>query len=107
MAGIQDPNVVDLVGQAADGTYLVIMVEERSWGSDPSQPQQLREKINAYAGYILGGAMANQYPETKGKPVRVQLNCPQEPAGDIAEIASQAAAQLEKLGIGFGVRVLP
>lgn len=107
MAGIQDPNVIDLVGQAADGTYLVIMVEERPWGSDPAQPRQLQEKINAYASYVLDGTLAKQYPETAGQRIRFQLNCPQEPTGDVAAVTAHAAAQLEKLGIGFAVRVLP
>jgi hypothetical protein len=106
MAGIQDPDVVDLVGQEADGTYLVVMVEERPWGSDPDQPRQLREKINAYASYVLDGTLAKQYPETAGQRIRLQLNCPQEPTGEVAAITVYAAAQLKTLGIGFGVRVL-
>jgi len=107
MAGVQDPMVIDVVGQDASGEYVVIMVEERPWDADPRQPMQLREKVNAYAGFILGGTLAQHYPQTAGHRVRVQLNCPQEPSGDIAIIAEHARAQLEKLGIGFTVRVLP
>ncbi|HEY4026123.1 MAG TPA: DUF6572 domain-containing protein [Candidatus Dormibacteraeota bacterium] len=108
MAGLQDPDVVDLVAQDADGRYLVVMVEERPWGADPDQPRQLREKINAYAGFVLDGELARRHPEIGlGADVRIQLNCPQQPEGEIAAIAQHAAAQLGRLGIGFAVRVLP
>jgi hypothetical protein len=107
VAGIQDPGVVDLVAQDAEGTFLVVMVEERPWGADPEQPRQLREKINAYAGCILDGSLAARYPELAVGPIRIQLNCPREPAGEIAAITAHAAAQLARLGIGFAVRVLP
>lgn len=106
VAGVKDPNVIDVVGQDAAGTCLLIMVEERQWGSDPEQPRQLREKINAYVGYVLDGTIIKQYPETSGRGISIQLNCPQRPVGEIATITSHAAAQLEKMGIGFVVKIM-
>jgi hypothetical protein len=107
MAGMQNSNVVDLVGQAADGTYVVIMVEERPWGADPAQARQLRDKIEAYAGFILDGGLARRYPEVAGRPVRIQLDCPERPDREISRITDHAAVRLDRQGIGFSVRVLP
>lgn len=105
MAGIADPDTIDVVAQDADGHSLVVMVEERPWDADPAQPMQLREKINAYTGFILDGGLTRHYPETAGQPVRIRLDCIQQPAGDIAPVVDHARAQLEKLGIDFRVNV--
>lgn len=105
MAGIQDPSTIDVVAQDADRQYMIVMVEDRPWGADPHQPAQLREKINTYTGFILDGGLARRYPETVGQPVRIQLDCVQQPTGDIAAIVEHARAQLDKLGIGFRINV--
>lgn len=65
MAGIADPNTIDLVAQDTDGTYLLVMIEDRPWGVVDEQATQLREKINTYAGYVLDGSLAQQYPEQR------------------------------------------
>jgi hypothetical protein len=106
VAGIADSNTIDVVAQDASGRYMMVMVETRPWGTDPEQPTQLREKINAYAGFILDGSLHRHYPETAGQPVDIRLDCPDVPTGEIAEIAQFAAAELTKLGIGFRVNLL-
>lgn len=103
MAGVADTNTIDLVAQDADGTYLLVMVEDRRWGADDGQEAQLREKINTYAGYVLDGSLAQQYPETAGGPVRIRLDCLGAPSGHFAHITSHAAAQLAAHGIDFQV----
>jgi len=103
MAGVADTNTIDIVAQDAAGKFLVVMVETRPWGSDPNQPAQLREKINAYAGFILDGSLARRYPETGGCHVVIQLDCCQAPSDEIAAIIKIAEVQLLKSGIGFRV----
>jgi len=103
MSGIADTNTIDLVAQEADGTVLLIMFEERRWGSDPDQVSQLQEKINLYAAYILDGSVARHYPETAGQPVRIRLDCAERPTGHFAHLTAYAASQLEAHAIGFHV----
>jgi hypothetical protein len=103
MAGIADTNTIDLVGQDADGAYLLIMIEDRPWVTDPDQAAQLQEKINSYAGYILDGSLARQYPETEARMVCIRLDCLEAPDGHIAHITDHAAAQLDLHGIGFHI----
>jgi hypothetical protein len=105
VAGVAHANVVDVVGQDALGRFLMIMVESRAWGTDEAQASQLREKINAYAGFILDGSLARHYPETAGQPVDIQLDCAETPRGEFATILEHAAIQLQRLGIGFRVNV--
>lgn len=105
MAGIADIDMIDLVGQNADGRFLIIMVETRRWGEDPNQGTQLRQKINAYAGFITDGSLARHYPETTGQPVDIQLDCVEAPSGEFVTITDHATAHLLKLGIGFRINV--
>ncbi|MBB2974950.1 hypothetical protein FHX49_000491 [Microbacterium endophyticum] len=103
MSGIADTNTIDLVAQDADGTYLLVMVESRPWGSDAAQATQLQNKINTYAGYALDGLLAEHYPETVGQPVAIRLHCVDTPTGEFADIAAQAADQLATYAIAFRV----
>jgi len=105
VAGVREPGVIDVVAQDADGTIVVAMVEDRPWGDDPEQERQLREKINTYAGFVLDGSLVRHYPETEGQPVRIQLDCVEEPTGRIAVVTDHAASELAKLNIGFTARV--
>ena len=105
MSGLAEANVVDLVGQDASGRYLVIMVESRGWGAEVAQASQLKEKINAYAAFIMDGTLARRYPETAGQPVDIQLNCSEKPSGEFATILEHAAIQLRRLGIGFRLNI--
>lgn len=103
MAGVADTQTIDLVALDADGVCLVVMVEERPWGSTPGQDIQLGDKINTYAGFILDGSLSRTYPSTDGKPVRIQLDCVDAPSGHFAHLTDHAAAQLAAYGIEFRV----
>lgn len=67
------------------------MVEDRPWGTSPEQTDQLKAKINAYAGYLFDGTIFEHYPEIAGKPVRVQLDCVDTPPAHISAITDRAA----------------
>jgi hypothetical protein len=78
--GVFNPRVVDLItlDEAADEVVLV-MLEERPWGSDPQQLRQLEAKFNAYLSYVLGGHLVQQYPMYADRGVRFQLDCAENP----------------------------
>jgi hypothetical protein len=105
VAGLEDPNVVDLVGQDSHGAYMVVMVESRPWGIVPEQGEQLKAKMNAYATFILDGDLVRRYPETASGSIYVQLDCVSDPPPDIIAIISHGAAQLSRRGIGFKTNV--
>ena len=63
--GVHNPRVVDLIHlDEATGEVVLLMLEERPWGSDPEQLRQLEAKFNAYLEYVLGGHMVKQYRTT-------------------------------------------
>ena len=78
--GVHNPRVIDLITpDESSGEVVLVMLEERPWQSDPEQLRQLEAKFNAYLEYALGGHLVKQYPEYADRPVRVQLECAENP----------------------------
>ena len=78
--GVQNPNVIDLISLDAEANQVVLlMLEERPWGTVSDQLEQLDEKYNNYVSYVLDGHLARQYPQYADKVVRIQLDCASPP----------------------------
>ena len=78
--GVHNPRVVDLITRdPASGEVVLVMLEERPWGSEADQLRQLEAKFNSYLEYVLGGHMARQYPDYAKLQVRFQLDCVENP----------------------------
>lgn len=106
--GVFNPRVVDLIHYDRERDEVVLlMLEERPWGSDPEQLRQLEAKFNAYLSYLLDGHMLRQYPDYAGKAVCFQLDCATQPAGEVERMirAMQNFAAAES--IRLVVRVAP
>jgi len=74
--GVENPRVVDLITEDdATGEIVLVMLEQRPWGSQPDQLRQVEAKFNSYLEYVLGGHLAAQYPQYAEKSVRFQLDC--------------------------------
>jgi hypothetical protein len=105
--GVRNPRVVDLISlDSKSDEVVLLMLEERAWGSEPEQLRELEAKFNSYLAYVLDGHMVKQYPQYEGKPVRFALDCATRP-GD-AERAMLAAMEsfAESEGLRFEVNVI-
>lgn len=101
--GVFNPRVIDLItlDEAADEVVLV-MLEERPWGSEPEQLRQLEAKFNAYLSYVLGGYLVQQYPVYADRGVRFQLDCVENPrAADAAFFTA-----MSNFAAGEGIRMV-
>jgi hypothetical protein len=106
MSGIHDSETVDVVAHDPDTQeYLLVMVEDRPWGSEPNQALQLRAKINTYVGFVVDGSLQDKYPETAGHRVRLQLDCASTPTSEILTIIDHANTKLRELGMRLLVNV--
>ena len=65
------------------GEVVLLMLEQRVWGSAPGQLRQLEEKFNRYLSFVLDGFLAEQFPQYKDQPVCFRLDCAG-PPGDAA-----------------------
>ena len=104
--GVQNPAILDLIRLDPDsGRVVLVMIERRSWGSDPAQLQQIAEKINRYLGYALDGHLGEHYPQYQGKRIQIQLDCVQQPWGDAVRFVNAADEAIRAQGIDFVVNV--
>lgn len=88
--GVHNPRVVDLIRLDTERDEVVLlMLEERPWGTVPEQLRQLEAKFNSYLAYVLDGHMVEQYPQYAGKRVCVRLDCAAPPGeGEQAMLTS-------------------
>ena len=105
-AGVQNPAVLDLVTHdPVTGLVTFVMIEDRPWNGGEKQLFQIQEKINSYLSFILDGEMAESHPQFVGKPVALQLDCPDYPNDPVIDFLDRIQQQLEKESISFTLRV--
>ncbi len=96
-----NPRVVDLISWDEERSEVVLlMLEQRTWESDPEQLRQLEDKFNAYLGYVMDGHMAGQYPQYEGKDVCFRLDCAEAPRGE----AEKMLRAMQNFAAGEGIR---
>ncbi len=108
--GVHNPRVVDLIRLDTERDEVVLlMLEERPWGTEPEQLRQLEAKFNSYLAYVLDGHMLKQYPQYAGKRVCVRLDCAAPPGeGEQAMLTSMGNfAASENLSFDVNVQARP
>jgi hypothetical protein len=103
--GVHNPKVVDLIHLDRErGEVVLLMLEQRVWGSVPEQLRQLEEKFNRYLSFVLDGFLVAQFPQYKGLPVCFRLDCAMPPGDEerklLAAMKNFAAAQEIRFEVG-------
>ena len=105
--GVQNPNVIDLISLDSEANEVVLlMLEERAWGTVEGQLEQLDEKYNSYVSYVLDGHLAKQYPQYADKAVRIQLDCAAPPGSDEQPRINAMRNFATSERLGFSVNVI-
>jgi hypothetical protein len=105
--GVFNPRVVDLIqDDPASDEVVLVMLEQRPWGSDPQQLRQLEAKFNAYLSYVLGGYLVQQYPQYAERGVRFQLDCVENPRAEDGAFFTAVSNFAAGEGIRWVVRVV-
>jgi hypothetical protein len=68
-----NPNKLDLVATSASAVNLYI-IQDQAWIGTDAEIQSLQQKIHNYVAYARDGQMANQYPQSVGKPWRIVID---------------------------------
>lgn len=105
--GVHNPRVVDLIELDREtGQVVLVMLEQRPWGSDPAQLRQLEAKLNSYLSFVLDGFLARHYPEYEGHGVRFELHCAAPPRDEESSFLTAARNFAAGEGIGFAVQAI-
>jgi hypothetical protein len=104
-SGLQHPSKIDLVTQRPDGTVVLIMIEDRPWDGGTERLAQLQAKLNSYLEFALDEALTNRFPELKGRPLAIQLDCHEAPTRAIDDFLASANSMLNANGVRLLVNV--
>ena len=104
--GVENPNVVDLIGpDRGRGEVVLSIFEQRPWTGGRAQLEEHEEKLNAYFVYVLDGHLARDYPQYRGVPARIELICADEPGeAERPFLAAVSQAAVDN-GLRFVVRI--
>jgi hypothetical protein len=106
--GVQNPSIIDLIAtDPASDSVVLVMIERRPWGASSQQFKQIEEKVNRYMGYALDGFLVEHYPQHEGKPVRIRLDCAEEPHGEAKKFVEAMSHAIQSHNLDFVLRLLP
>ncbi|WP_408580373.1 DUF6572 domain-containing protein [Burkholderia ubonensis] len=57
--------------------------------------------MNNYLNFVLYGELAEHFPQSKGKPVRIQIDSASSPPPNADRVITQAQAMLLQQGIRY------
>jgi hypothetical protein len=105
--GVHNPKVVDLIHLDLErGEVVLLMLEQRPWGSAPEQLRQLEAKFNGYLSFALDGFLAAQFPQYVSKPVCIRLDCVTQPSDEERSMLASMKSFAATHEIGFEVNVI-
>ncbi len=104
--GIHNDRVIDLIRLDSESDEVVLlMLEERAWGTVPEQLRQLEAKFNSYLSYVLDGHLVKQYPQYQSKRVRFLLDCATPPGQQEQAMLTAMRNFAVSEDLGFDVNV--
>ena len=99
---VDNPSVIDAAGvSSVTGEVVLMIADHLEWDDGYEHLVVLQEKINCYLGFIESGEIAEAYPQSAGRPVRIAVYCKHAPTADGRRFLSLASETVEAAGVGF------
>lgn len=89
-----------------DEEYALIIAATGSWVGSREEQNLLARKLNSYTMYILDGGLERRFPETAGRPKRIQIDCLSSPPDKIMRLVSRYREFLSAKGIGLHINLI-
>lgn len=94
-----DDAVIDVVLAGPDGhEYVLVLAEERPW-DEPGVIDHLTDRVNRTVAYVLEGRLADDFPETFGRRIRVDVRYGHPPTPDVEALLLRLADALAQRGL--------
>jgi hypothetical protein len=84
---VTDKVAIDLITVRPDGAHVLVLVEEGPWEPDAvdSQLRKLQGRLYNAVDVAVDGFLASKYPDSKGGPVIIRLDCYDVPRRPVEE----------------------
>ena len=104
---VEEEGVVDAISvERVSGTVVLTISDHLEWDEANEHHLLLQKKINRYLAFVESGELLEEYPNAKGRSVRIDVVCRYEPSGIGREFLSRAETTISEAGFAFAWRVL-
>lgn len=104
---LKNTDKLDLVTLDAAGEEYVLIISAMSdWDNSEEEQGLLLQKINNYLNFVIDGGLAEHYPQSKGKPIRVQIDSASKLPPNADRIVTQAQALLSQHGVRLCINLI-
>ncbi|TDR35139.1 hypothetical protein DFR29_1406 [Tahibacter aquaticus] len=104
---LKSPEKLDLVTlDAASQEYVLIISAMDDWDGSEEEQALLLQKINNYLNFVIDGGLAEHFPQSKGKPTRIQIDSAAALPPNTDRIVTQAQALLLQHGVRLCVNLI-
>jgi hypothetical protein len=105
--GMANPRIVDLINANKENNEVIlIMMEDRKWGSVPNQLKQVEDKFNTYLGFVLDGFLVQHYPQYDGYRACFKIQCIEAIRDEDEEFFNAVKKYAESQNIRFEIEVM-
>ncbi|WP_423370924.1 DUF6572 domain-containing protein [Burkholderia sp. LMG 32019] len=104
---LKNPEQLDLVTvDPTSNEYVLVISAMNDWDDSEEEQTLLLQKLNNYVNFALDGGLAAHFPQSKGKPVRIQIDSAARPPLNVDSVITQAQALLLKQNIRLCVNLI-
>ena len=104
---LKNPEKLDLVTfDSASEEYVLIISAMDVWDDSEAEQALLLQKINNYLNLVIDGGLSEHFPQSKGKPIRIQIDSAAALPPNADRIATQARALLLQHGVRLSVNLI-
>jgi hypothetical protein len=104
---VENPKVVDFVGIDENGGEVVLTISDHlDWRDGTGHISVLQEKLNSYLAFVESGELLEQYPNGKGRRVRIDVVLKHSPSYIGEQFLRRAQATVGLAGFTLEYRVL-
>ncbi len=104
---LKNPEKLDLVTfDSASGEYVLIISAIDGWDDSEEEQALLLQKINNYLNFVIDGGLSEHFPQSKGKPMKIQIDSAEALPQNADRIVTQAQALLLQHGVRLCVNLI-
>jgi|SRR5579864_5033654 len=98
---VDQTQVIDVVSKDSKGTVVLSISDHLNWDNVKQHLLILQEKINTYLNFVESGEIYEKYPDTKGRPIEIEVRFHYEPSMEARAFLAKVKPIVENSGYSF------
>ena len=98
---VDQQRVIDIVSNDKLGSTILTISDHLDWIETDQHLEILQDKINAYLAFVESGEIYEKFPETRSRPIRIEVVFQHKPNPEGFLFLSKAQSIVESAGFGF------